>query len=55
MCDETTPIEVIESALLYCPDLSLTVTIDTVLVPEQCMSVFISGKQYHITVEEITE
>jgi hypothetical protein len=27
--------------------------IDTVLVPEQCMSIFLGGKNYHVTIEEM--
>jgi len=29
------------------------IEVDMVLVPEQCASIFINGKQYHVTIEEI--
>ena len=46
------PIEAIAAALEYFED-ALIDTVDEVLVPEQCLRLYINGKAYHVTVQEL--
>lgn len=55
-----TSIEVIAEAIReFEPDdytgLKGAPVVDEVLVPEQCMIVYIDGKPYHVTIEEMSE
>lgn len=49
-----TPIEIVCSALrVVSPAHQFRIAVDEILVPEQCAIVFIKGKFYHITCEEV--
>jgi hypothetical protein len=50
---ERTPIELLDDVLMKSSPLNIVV--NRVLVPEQCMSVFIGDKEYHITMEFVPE
>lgn len=47
-----TPIEALADELILTKK---DVKVAEVLVPEQCMIVYINGKAYHVTIEEITQ
>lgn len=45
-----TPIELITEAL----ELSEDISVDEVLIPEQCLLIYANGKSYHVTIQEMT-
>lgn len=50
---EKSPIEILQAALEQGP--GIVALVEDVLVPEQCMSVWINGAPYHVTVEPLKE
>lgn len=50
----STPIEAIET-VLGMQQVREDIVVDEVLVPEQCMRIYIDGKPYHLTLEALPE
>lgn len=49
---EQSPIEVLEQ--IFSHVLEPKVFVSEVLVPEQCMIIYIGDKAYHVTIEEVS-
>lgn len=52
MSANNTPVETLADAL-RAQQSQMPVLISDVLVPEQCMLIYIDGKPYHVTVESV--